>query len=250
MKRSTAVSTALVTALVFSAPVISAKAESQAAEDFEIIKSCGNGTWDDSDIIGDKNSVYICNCIDPSRRYYDTYYDFPDCYGKNTVVKLTNKELTEELLKWCAEYDWKDITTDEGVISPRENAFYIYDDNGDETEGFVVLYPGMLIRSSIYNYYGEDSPVDKIVDELNGYLDKLDSEKAAELSAGDINADGTVNVTDISMLAAQVKSVRPLNKADNAMIDQTKRADLNDDGAVDVSDIAKLAAKVKGINIK
>ncbi|WP_295154427.1 dockerin type I repeat-containing protein [uncultured Ruminococcus sp.] len=56
---------------------------------------------------------------------------------------------------------------------------------------------------------------------------------------GDISGDGTVNVSDISMLAAHVKGIKKLSDA--------AAADLNGDGNVNVTDISMLAAHVKGI---
>ncbi|WP_295155770.1 dockerin type I repeat-containing protein [uncultured Ruminococcus sp.] len=57
---------------------------------------------------------------------------------------------------------------------------------------------------------------------------------------GDINGDNTVNVSDIALIAAQVKGIKPLNA------EQKKYADLNGDGRIDVSDIIILAKIVKG----
>ena len=56
---------------------------------------------------------------------------------------------------------------------------------------------------------------------------------------GDLNIDGTVNVTDVSMLAAHVKGVKKMY--------DTAAADLNGDGSINVTDISQLAAHVKGI---
>ena len=58
-------------------------------------------------------------------------------------------------------------------------------------------------------------------------------------SKGDLNHDGVVNVTDISLLAAHVKGVKKLEFA--------SEADLNGDGSINVTDISQLAAHVKGI---
>ena len=69
--------------------------------------------------------------------------------------------------------------------------------------------------------------------------------KAAADSAvlGDINGDNVVNVTDVSLAAAQVKSVKPLN--DNALLS----ADVNGDDIVNVTDISLIAAHVKSIKL-
>ena len=58
---------------------------------------------------------------------------------------------------------------------------------------------------------------------------------------GDINGDGTVNVTDVSKAAAHVKGIRELSD------DEFSAADVNEDGSVTVTDISILAAHVKGV---
>ena len=58
---------------------------------------------------------------------------------------------------------------------------------------------------------------------------------------GDINGDNVVNVTDVSLAAAQVKSIKPLND------DVLPAADVNGDDIVNVTDISMIAAHVKSI---
>ena len=57
---------------------------------------------------------------------------------------------------------------------------------------------------------------------------------------GDISGDGTVNITDVSKLAAHVKSVKPLSA------EELEAADINRDGEINVTDVSTLAAFVKG----
>ena len=64
---------------------------------------------------------------------------------------------------------------------------------------------------------------------------------AAGASKGDVNADGTVNVTDVSLTSAYVKGRKTLSA------DAFTAADVNTDGAVNVTDISKLAANIKGV---
>jgi uncharacterized protein YkwD len=61
---------------------------------------------------------------------------------------------------------------------------------------------------------------------------------------GDINRDGKINVTDISMAAAYIKGKRAF--ADE---EQTDLADVNRDGVVNITDITKIAAHSKGKKI-
>ena len=58
---------------------------------------------------------------------------------------------------------------------------------------------------------------------------------------GDVDANGSVNVTDIALTAAHIKGIKALDYA------AIKRADVNTDGNVNVTDIAMIAAHIKGI---
>ena len=64
---------------------------------------------------------------------------------------------------------------------------------------------------------------------------------SAELPRGDVNGDGAVTVTDISVSAAHLKNLKPLNSQALA------RADVNGDGRLNVTDVVSIAAHVKGI---
>lgn len=65
---------------------------------------------------------------------------------------------------------------------------------------------------------------------------------AAGKKVGDINGDGKVNITDLSKLAAHVKSVKLLDSS------SMTRADINGDGRVNITDLSHLAAQVKGVS--
>ena len=58
---------------------------------------------------------------------------------------------------------------------------------------------------------------------------------------GDVNGDGVINVTDVSMAAAHIKGVKSIGGYEQ------KVADVNANGSLNVTDISKLAAKVKGV---
>ena len=60
------------------------------------------------------------------------------------------------------------------------------------------------------------------------------------LPRGDVNGDGTVNVTDLSLTAAQVKGKKSLKE------DQAARADVNGDDMITVTDVSLIAAHIKG----
>ncbi|MBR0530591.1 MAG: dockerin type I repeat-containing protein [Ruminococcus sp.] len=67
------------------------------------------------------------------------------------------------------------------------------------------------------------------------------SAAAAKNIRGDVNGDGSVNVTDIAKTAAHVKTVKMLDKEGIAA------ADVNSDGKVNVTDVSLIAAYVKGV---
>ena len=58
---------------------------------------------------------------------------------------------------------------------------------------------------------------------------------------GDVNGDGSVTVTDISLMAAHIKSKKDLDEASRTY------ADVNFDGIINVTDISAVAAYVKGV---
>ena len=65
--------------------------------------------------------------------------------------------------------------------------------------------------------------------------------KGADGKLGDVNNDGSINVSDISKVAAHVKNKKSLTA------EEMKLADVNGDNAVTVTDVSKIAAHVKGI---
>jgi hypothetical protein len=64
-----------------------------------------------------------------------------------------------------------------------------------------------------------------------------------EGQAGDINSDGVINVTDVSLVSAYVKSFKSLDAV------QQQLADVNGDALINVSDISMIAAHVKGVRV-
>lgn len=67
------------------------------------------------------------------------------------------------------------------------------------------------------------------------------SASAAGLGKGDVNSDGKIDVTDISVTAAHIKGLKPLSSS------QQKLADVDGSGRIDVTDISIIAAHIKGI---
>jgi hypothetical protein len=59
-----------------------------------------------------------------------------------------------------------------------------------------------------------------------------------EYATGDVNGDGKVNVTDITLAVAHLKGIK--------LLDNISTADMNGDGIFNIDDISILSAKVKG----
>ncbi|MBQ8965037.1 CAP domain-containing protein [Ruminococcus sp.] len=86
--------------------------------------------------------------------------------------------------------------------------------------------------------------------EKAGYVPRYYSVNTADLKGftaelhlwGDINGDNDVNVTDITIAAAHVKSLRPISDEYDRKV-----TDVNADGDINVTDLVKIAAHVKGI---
>lgn len=78
---------------------------------------------------------------------------------------------------------------------------------------------------------------------LNGFEKiKIENAKAPEKpkkGSGDVNGDGKINATDVTITAAHVKGKKPLTS------DQKKRADVNGDGKVNAADVTGIANKIK-----
>ena len=64
--------------------------------------------------------------------------------------------------------------------------------------------------------------------------------EAESLSGVDVNEDGRINVTDLSLFAAYLKGIRAL------YTDVIEKCDLNGDGVRNVTDLSIMAAYVKG----
>ena len=66
------------------------------------------------------------------------------------------------------------------------------------------------------------------------------SEEPEEYALGDVNGDNTINVTDITQIAAYIKGKKVFDEK------SLKAADVNKDGKINVTDIIKIAAHIKG----
>ena len=67
------------------------------------------------------------------------------------------------------------------------------------------------------------------------------AESAQTHEEGDVNHDGIINVTDVTLLISRV-----LNDANDAVCDIC--ADMNDDGVINITDVTMLISKVLNSN--
>lgn len=98
-------------------------------------------------------------------------------------------------------------------------------------------------RTRCWFFYRSGSEAEKKVLELeeHSYYRSL----FTEFKFGDVDLNGIVNVSDVSLAAAYIKSIRSLDDGGSYA------ADTNEDQAVSVTDVSRIAALVKGIrNIK
>ena len=76
------------------------------------------------------------------------------------------------------------------------------------------------------------------LDTHNAVVHDRNDDTKSETLIGDLNGDGSVNITDLTRLAAHIKGKR--------FLPDTSIADFNKDNKINVSDLTKLAAHIKG----
>lgn len=118
--------------------------------------------------------------------------------------------------------------------------------NGEgNIDWFVSLEQNTLGRrekTQLVKHYFNSNAANDCCNPVLGVLRAKDQSKVlGKAVKGDINKDGKVNVSDITMVAAHIKNKKPLTK------EQQKNADINKDGKINVADLSALAAQVKGI---
>lgn len=123
----------------------------------------------------------------------------------------------------------KSVTIPESVTEIGEQAFgYDYDLGGVgqyKLDGFTIIGH----KGSAAEKYAKEE----------GFT-FIDQEEGSEIVKvkGDLFVDGSVNVVDLSVLAAHIKGKK--------MLKDVTAADFNGDGKTDVTDLSKLAAHIKG----
>ena len=115
-----------------------------------------------------------------------------------------------------------------------ENIAFSVDRFTTDDEVLTVTY-----TAGLYNGSGAPAVVTCDVNVLVAETD--DQYNRALAQKGDVNGDGVINVTDISLVAANVKNIKAIDKYSR------NAADVNCDGSINVTDVSAVAANVKGI---
>ena len=144
-------------------------------------------------------------------------------------------------VKLLAETTESVTTTDvSGIKGFVEDGLSLFVQNGDSVTFLIQPEEGYVIES--VSYKGEDV-TDQVIDGIfitpavstkNIKLQVAFAKESSKIILGDVNGDGTVDVSDVMALANYVlaKNVEGFNVA---------VADVNEDGDIDVSDVMKLA---------
>ena len=229
----------------------------------EVVHSLGNYTWNDQCSNNEniakelgKDDVFVYANLEPVPWF---------SYSAASIMKLNNDEYINKLKNWYRNFkptadDLKN--NDAGPILEvycyYHGGVWFYDDDGElvrlgvgltTTENYGTI-PTIYLEKEFtgenggeykYEITGPDCPIWELLEGSEKYLKQLDDSTEWDFSVGDVNNDNTVNVTDLSMLAAHVKSVKALEG------EQLRRADTVLDNKLNVSDIQKLAYTIKGV---
>ena len=148
-------------------------------------------------------------------------YTFNSCRSLSDVtIPESVTEIRYKCFTDCTSLKTLRIPKD-AKIADHAVGFYTEDSSCKLTEGFTM-----------YVYHG--SPAEEYA--VRSGVPHL----YADAVAGDVNADGTVNVNDIALIAAHIKGIAPMDTGSAA------RADVNGDDHVTVTDLSMTAAHVKG----
>ncbi|HCJ41354.1 dockerin type I domain-containing protein [uncultured Ruminococcus sp.] len=165
-----------------------------------------------------------------------------ETYARTFQVVLNYLDIDNYFVSGTAdggEHAWNAVRLDDGMC-------YYIDCTWDDILGdYRYFAKGEQFMSEDHTPHKPSSSYQDFLIELPDISDTdFDPEKympAIDSTDYDVNCDGKVNVTDISVVAAHVKNLRPLTG------ERLQKADLNGDGKINVADVVKLAARVKGI---
>ena len=121
------------------------------------------------------------------------------------------------------------------ITDTFENTFFSVDKFTTDDEVLTVTH--------YYGLYNGNAGTSSVSADINVLVAEDDDQYTRALAQrGDVNGDGVINVTDISLIAAHVKSKRAFDKF------SLNAADVNAADGINVTDISVTAAQVKGIS--
>ncbi|MCR5541487.1 MAG: leucine-rich repeat protein [Ruminococcus sp.] len=172
---------------------------------------------------------------------------FSDCTALKTLT-IQNSSTTFKYEAFIGCTSLKTVTIPASIVKIEDAAFgFCLDDSEDanytKLSGFKIK---CYMNSKAYVYAVENRLSYEVLDPETPdiiYGDEDEDTSGEETKLGDVNGDGSVDVTDIILIAADIKGARKLNET------RRVRADVNYDGKINVTDIIMIAAHIKGKRI-
>ncbi len=159
---------------------------------------------------------------------------------ENIEIPTTLKTINYGLFTNC--YNLKSITLHEGLTEIYNGSFQDCTSLTEITVPSTVNYIGDYVFSQNMIIYGyEGSYAQKYVDEHMYSEDLNHTFVAIERTMGDINGDGTVNVTDATDLQKYLAGMITLTDK------QLACADVTDNGSIDIKDVSYITKALAGI---
>lgn len=197
----------------------------------------------------DYDGIATYQCVDVVDQYWKDLFDITGvwCNGAKDLYKnfYNYPALVENFDRIP---NTRDLVVQKGdiVIWGGGTWGHVAIGNGEgNIDWFVSLEQNTLGRrekTQLVKHYFNSNAANDCCNPVLGVLRAKDQSKVlGKAVKGDINRDGKVNVSDITMVAAHIKNEKPLTK------EQQKKADVNKDGKINVADLSALAAQVKGI---
>ncbi|MBR6579815.1 MAG: leucine-rich repeat protein [Ruminococcus sp.] len=156
---------------------------------------------------------------------------FYDCFNLTSVTLSENVES----IKFGAFQNCKNL---DSVTIANPNC-QIYDYNATICNSFDYETDTTLFSGTIYGYEG--STAQAYAEKYNKKFAIIGAEKPAAADLGDVNADGSVDASDASLVLAEYAKIQTGGTAEFTD-SETKTADVNNDTVVDASDASKILA--------
>ncbi|SEK46467.1 dockerin type I repeat-containing protein [Ruminococcus albus] len=162
-----------------------------------------------------------------------------ECYSRVYQAVLNYLDVDNYIVSGMAEggdHAWNAVRLDDG------KCYYVDCTWNDMLETDFYFAKGE-------NTMSKDHTVDVPTDDPMRFFIELPDISATDYYAanlsksrkkGDVNGDGFINITDITLVAAHIKGKKILSEGN------FKYADMNADGKVNITDLTKIAAIVKG----